>query len=447
MQTNLRLQLKHANRPPVLRYAALLFLLTAALVVAVALTLDRNASRSSWQQSSTALGAGAHVGASAFGTLRSNLRVRASQLATSLPLQRAIVTGDNAQIRSIAVERHARIVIGDRSIGGLPPSPRVTSTAKIVSGTHLLATVTVALPLGNALLTLMQETTPLPKHAALLLAYDGRIIAGGPKNARFLIRNGRTVFGKTPFAIETAPMPVRGATVLAVEPVSAIDSLSSRYRGLVILAAIATLAIAAILAVKLARPLSHIVGEVARLSRQAQTDALTGLANRRGLSDRLEAELERANERGTTVSLVIADIDNFKLVNDGEGHQRGDEILNAVAGAIGSSVREAELAARHGGDEFAIVLPGARLADAEQTAERIRRAVASIRSTEGRSVSMSFGVAEFPTYGSADGLVAAADAALYEAKRQGKNQVATATIGRAGAIEDSEELLAIASTG
>jgi hypothetical protein len=115
---------------PVFRYAVVLFAATAAVVVAVAVTLDRNSSRSNWQQNKTALVGGAHVGASAFGTLRSNLRVQVSQLATSLALQRAIVGQDDAAIRAIARSRHAQIKLrGGAAIGTLARGPRIATTA------------------------------------------------------------------------------------------------------------------------------------------------------------------------------------------------------------------------------------------------------------------------------------------------------------------------------
>jgi diguanylate cyclase (GGDEF)-like protein len=283
-------------------------------------------------------------------------------------------------------------------------------------------------------LALLRQATPLPSHAALVLVRNGRVIAGGPSGAQSRIVGGRVTFGTAQFAAESATLRTANASVLAVEPVAAIDAISQRYRRLVLLAAAITLALAAVFAARLAGPLARVIGDVAHLTRQVQTDALTNLANRRGLGDRLDAELIRARENGTSVSFVIADIDDFKAVNDGYGHQTGDHIIRAVAEALASSVRELDLPARYGGEEFAVILPGSRLADARRTAERMRRAVSEIEvpgpNGQTARVTMSFGVSEFPTYGGVEALVAAADAALYQAKRGGKDQVATATVHR-----------------
>jgi diguanylate cyclase (GGDEF)-like protein len=433
MQSLLRSHDDRSTRIRVIRYAVVLFAVTATVVVALAVMLDRNASRSNWQQSRTALAGGAHVGASAFGTMRSNLRVQVSQLATSLQLQSAIVREDDRAIRAIARARHAQILFRGHTIGTLAAAPRIASTATITDGIHVLARVTVALPLGNDVLALLRQATPLPNHAALVLVRNGRVIAGAPRGAQSRVVRGRVTFGSVPFAAESATLRTANAFILAVEPVAAIDAISQRYRRLVLLAAAITLALAAAFAARLARPLARVIGDVAHLTRQAQTDALTSLANRRGLAERLDAELARARENGTSVSFVIADIDNFKAMNDGHGHQIGDQIIRAVAQALADSVRELDLPARYGGEEFAVVLPGSRLADARRTAERMRRAVSEIEvsSSNGPArVTMSFGVSEFPTYGGVEALVAAADAALYQAKRGGKDQVATATVQR-----------------
>ncbi len=106
-------------------------------------------------------------------------------------------------------------------------------------------------------------------------------------------------------------------------------------------------------------------------------------------------------------------------------------MLRSVARVLASSIREVDLAARYGGEEFVLVLPGARLEDAKRTADRIRGTISELAVATGSEtvrVTASFGVAAFPTYATAEALLAAADAALYQAKRSGKNQVAAATV-------------------
>jgi diguanylate cyclase (GGDEF)-like protein len=426
---------------PVARYAVLVFLLAAALVVTVAVTLDRNARRSSWQEHTTALAGGARVGASSFASLHANLRVQATQLATSLPLQRAVVTNDEAALRRIAETRHARVNVRGRTIGALPATPRISSTAKITDGVRVLATVTIALPLGEEVLTLLRQATPLPLHGGLLLVRNGHVVAGGPKGHAVDIRGGRIVLGGTSFAAQSAPLEAVNASLVAVEPVAAIDALTARYRRFVFLAAAVTLLLAAALANRLARPVAQVVSDMARLRRQAHTDALTGLANRRELTVRLEEELQHAARSGTSVSFVIADVDDFKEINDNHGHQTGDAAIRAVAAVFAGAVRESDLPVRFGGEEFVVVLPGARLANASRAADTIRRALEEIEvvAPDGTTVGVtaSFGVAEFPTYASAEALLAAADAALYQAKRAGKNRVATSTVHDEGLVEDA----------
>jgi len=429
----MRIPARTGRGPVVALYAAMLFLLAAALVTAVSVTLIRNAERGARRESTAELSGGARVGASSFGTLRANLRVQASQLATSLPLQRAVVRRDELELRRIARARHARVMLDGRAYGALSAPPRIVSTATITDGLHVLATVTIALPLGKDVLTLLREATPLPNHGALMLVRNGHVLAGGPQQAPVQLRDGHVVFGGTSFAAVSASLGVANASVLAVQPVKAIEAQSAGYRRFVILVALLTLSLAGLLAMHLARPVARVLVDVARLSRQAGTDALSGLANRRGLNERLDDELERAIRNGTRVSFVLADIDNFKEINDGFGHQTGDNVIRAVGRALAGSVRELDFPARYGGEEFALILPGSSLADAARTAERIRRAVTAVEvegptTGEVATVTASFGIAEFPTYANAEALIAAADAALYQAKRGGKDQVATATL-------------------
>ena len=167
------------------------------------------------------------------------------------------------------------------------------------------------------------------------------------------------------------------------------------------------------------------------VQRQALVDSLTGLANRRLCEAALEKEIGRADRFGEPLSLVVGDIDDFKTVNDRHGHPTGDEVLREFARALQETVREIDLAGRWGGEEFVVGLPGTDLAGGVRLAERVRAALAerTIEAPNGEPlrVTASFGVAEFDGRGGLSELLAAADAALYRAKRAGKDRVATAT--------------------
>ncbi len=165
------------------------------------------------------------------------------------------------------------------------------------------------------------------------------------------------------------------------------------------------------------------------VERQAVTDELTGLANVRAFLVTLDRELERSRRFETPLALVMVDLDDFKRVNDTYGHQQGDEVLAQVAAVLREVSRELDTAARYGGEELAVVLPQTDAAGAESLAERMRAAIESlpVRRVDGQgslSVTASFGVAAVPESGfdRAD-LIAAADSALYAAKRAGKNRV------------------------
>jgi diguanylate cyclase (GGDEF)-like protein len=166
------------------------------------------------------------------------------------------------------------------------------------------------------------------------------------------------------------------------------------------------------------------------VERQALVDGLTGLANRRQCEETLAAELARVERFGGSLAVVVADLDWFKDVNDLHGHPGGDNVLREFALLLQETVRDVDLAGRWGGEEFILALPGTDLAGGAQLAERVRVALAgrTILAADGTSVPVtaSFGVAAIPPARTALELVAAADAAMYEAKRAGKNRVATA---------------------
>ena len=173
--------------------------------------------------------------------------------------------------------------------------------------------------------------------------------------------------------------------------------------------------------------------ELARLNNQ---DGLTGLSNRRCFDDALRREARDASFADSPLSLVMVDVDHFKAFNDSRGHQAGDECLRAVAALLdGQRAGVGEVAARYGGEEFALILPGHDPEAARARAEQLRQAIEAQRLPHGNSttaawVTVSVGVATLRT-GENDGaaLVAAADWALYQAKRTGRNQVVAAQPG------------------
>ena len=166
------------------------------------------------------------------------------------------------------------------------------------------------------------------------------------------------------------------------------------------------------------------------VERQARIDGLTGLANRRQCEDQLATELARVERFGGPLAVVLADLDNFKDVNDRFGHATGDIVLREFAHTLEAGIRDVDLAGRWGGEEFLLVLPGTDLPGAAAVAERIRevRAARVVLSPEGEPihVTASFGVAAFPEVRTAQELLASADAALYQAKAAGKNRVTAA---------------------
>jgi len=165
-----------------------------------------------------------------------------------------------------------------------------------------------------------------------------------------------------------------------------------------------------------------------QLKHQAMTDFLTGLGNRRALMEQMPIIRAKAARPEEAVSLILFDLDHFKRINDEYGHDAGDSVLMAIGEAVKDHLRPYDYAARMGGEEFCIVLPGADLAAAETVAERLRRAVESRvvePLPEGR-ITCSFGVAQARPNERLQELLLRADAALYTAKDQGRNVVVRA---------------------
>lgn len=193
---------------------------------------------------------------------------------------------------------------------------------------------------------------------------------------------------------------------------------------------------------KLTNELSVLVRESAQKNRElkqanetierlARTDALTGLSNRRTLDEAFQREITRAARQHENLSLIMADLDHFKSINDQYGHLVGDQVLAYVGAIFIKQLRPYDLAARYGGEEFVLLLPGTSAEDAFGVAERLRKEVEQVKLPAcPRQITISLGVASWTPDETSEALVARADAALYNAKRGGRNRVDAALPGQ-----------------
>jgi two-component system cell cycle response regulator len=186
---------------------------------------------------------------------------------------------------------------------------------------------------------------------------------------------------------------------------------------------------AAVSAIQRATLIESTIADNRRLEELAHTDPLTKALNRRALGERLAAEMERVRRYSTTMSVLLIDLDHFKLINDTHGHLAGDGVLVDVAELLQRVVRAVDVVARSGGEEFVVVLPETGGAGAEAFAERLRELIEGqpFVASRGRAIRLttSIGVSSFPDFGveSVEDLLSKADQALYRAKSDGRNRV------------------------
>jgi diguanylate cyclase (GGDEF)-like protein len=164
---------------------------------------------------------------------------------------------------------------------------------------------------------------------------------------------------------------------------------------------------------------------VGHLVRAARTDGKTGVLNGTAWTQRARMELARSRRTGRSMAVLMIDLDGFKQVNDEHGHLAGDVVLHRVAQALAAQVRRTDVVGRVGGDEFAVLLPATGAPEALIVAERIRQDVRRVQTPVATALSSSIGVAVHPyaAEGTVEGLLAAADAALYQAKDSGRDLV------------------------
>jgi diguanylate cyclase (GGDEF)-like protein len=226
--------------------------------------------------------------------------------------------------------------------------------------------------------------------------------------------------GSTPGSDEAAGAAVAAASqstvigALVIEGDEPHDVLIAEMRNVRLLAAMAAVSL-------------ETLWEIEEVTRRARTDQLTGLFNRRHFDEELARVLSECDRSGGSVTLVVADIDFFKKVNDTVGHEGGDTVLRHVAQSFQEGVRQVDVCARYGGEEFAVLLRQTTLDGGREFAERIRKAVESRPPRfNGREipVTASFGVSSYPdSVRLHDGLFPSADRALYQAKAEGRNRV------------------------
>jgi diguanylate cyclase (GGDEF)-like protein len=170
-----------------------------------------------------------------------------------------------------------------------------------------------------------------------------------------------------------------------------------------------------------------------KLRQQSIRDLLTGLFNRRYLEETIAREIHRVDRNQHPLGVIMIDVDHFKRFNDTHGHEAGDIVLREMGVFLRSQVRGEDIPCRYGGEEFVLILPDAPLEVTKLRAEKLRAGIQQLnlvfKDQPLGSISVSLGVAVYPEHGStADAVIRAADAALYRAKRAGRNRVAVAEI-------------------
>jgi len=226
----------------------------------------------------------------------------------------------------------------------------------------------------------------------------------------------------------------------------------TRNTGLYLYLALATAAVFAVFGYILGHHEERLVRTNRQLDELAITDSLTGLRNARYYHARLDEQHAASRRSGCPFAVIVLDLDFFKKINDSHGHMVGDLVLAGAAKAIAANARHDETAARVGGEEFALLMPGSTLAEAREAAERIRRAISEMTITipangEGNgeetiAVTASAGVASTSRLPglSAKQLFLAADEALYAAKREGRNRTVEAVEGMGEAAVEAAEI-------
>jgi diguanylate cyclase (GGDEF)-like protein len=418
---------------PVTRKSALYLLggllaLAAIPIVATVHILDQNALRNARARADAVLRTELEGGLRRLGQLGDDASARVDDLVRSPDVQQAFISGDHAAVARLA-RRHPGVVfrLGGRSFATKRPPVALTRLVWLtVNGKRvgsLVGTVALDQSLGPRLL----RGTSYAPGDRLLVVRGGALV--GTHERLTLKGDTLRLEGKRFRALFTAIPNGHGTRLLALRNEGAIEASVAPYQERIFYAALGSFIVLLLVSLLFARPILSALGDFRRLASQAATDALTGLANRRSFDEELALEWRRAERVETPLALILADIDDFKRINDTYGHQVGDQVLAKVGELLSERLRQIDFAARYGGEEFAVLAPETDLEGARTLAQRLRKDLAKLRielpDGGDLGVTASFGVAAKGELRRAEELIASADHALYEAKRRGKNRVST----------------------
>jgi diguanylate cyclase (GGDEF)-like protein len=414
-----------------LQLLAGLLIVAGIPVVATVRILDANALRNQKAHADAALTAQLQAAGDEVRGLSDDASTQAADFSASPDLQQAMLKDNRAEIVRLARSQKGVIAVfvgGHRVVGRLPRLAVTRSTSLALNG-RPVGRVVAAIPFDQRLLKRLLRATQHDHGDRLLFVLADKVV--GPGTRIHLARQTVKLGGES-YRAQLAPLPNAGPVkLLALRPSSAITASVRPYQERVLFAALGSFGLLVLVGLLFGGPILRTLGDFRRVASQAATDSLTGLANRWTFDEELALEWRRAERIGDPLGLILLDIDNFKSVNDTYGHQAGDEILRRVGQVLAESVRHADLAARYGGEEFGVVLPETDLDGAIELAERLRLALEAeaVELADGTrlSVTASFGAAVKGDLPGGEDLVAAADEALYEAKRTGKNRVAPTT--------------------
>jgi diguanylate cyclase (GGDEF)-like protein len=398
-------------------------------VIATVHILDANALQNERSRADSALRAQLQGASEELGRLGDDASNRADDLARSPALQHAFIAGDRVTIKRIAAGAPGVLFYLRRApvAGKRPPVALTRSISLTVNGKRVGAVV-ATIALNRRLAARLRQASARARSDRLLIVRERAVVGTGE---RVQLRGHTVQVGGEAYRTLLSRVPnATGITLFALRPEKAITANVRPYQRRIFYAALGSFALLVLVALTFARPILSTLGDFRRVASQAATDGLTGVANRRSFDDELALEWRRAERVGDSLALVLVDLDDFKSVNDGRGHQAGDAVLRRVATILDSGARQVDLAARYGGEEFALLTPETDLVGATKLAERLRADLeaATIELPNGGelSVTASFGVAVKGELQKPEQLVAAADEALYEAKRNGKNRVVAA---------------------